>query len=160
MDPSNKFTELIAKLEGVETHQYLDSRGLPTIGIGHLLSKSELSSGKIWINGNIVYYKNGLSNPQIYQLLIQDAKTASKAVNTFVKVPLTQNQFDALTSFCFNIGNTAFKNSTLVKELNAKRYENVPSQMRRWKYAGNEISQGLINRREQEIALFLEEANG
>ena len=71
-----------------------------------------------------------------------------------VKVPLNQNQFDALVSFVFNVGNNAFRDSTLVKVLNAGHFDQVPTQLRRWIRDNGKIVKGLINRREKEIALW------
>jgi hypothetical protein len=73
-----------------------------------------------------------------------------------VKVPLTQNQFDALVSLVYNIGQTAFSNSTLLKKLNAKDYQGAADQFLRWNKGGGKVMKGLVRRREAERALFLE----
>jgi lysozyme len=151
---SKKGIELISELEGRKKYKYPDVRGLSTIAMGHLISKSEASSGKIWIEGKAVKYADGLTNEQMDTLLLQDVKVAEDCVNTYVKVYLNQNQFDSLVSFCFNIGNTAFRNSTLLKLLNQEKYEEVPPQMRRWIYADGKVCPGLTNRRGKEIALW------
>jgi len=145
----------IEELEARVPFVYSDSKGLPTIGIGHCLTKSELSSGKIIIKGIPVKYSQGLTDQQIDDLYDQDHRFAVDAVNKHVKVTLTDNQFAALTSFVFNIGASAFANSTLLRKLNQGLYSEVPGQMRRWKYEDGRISQGLINRREKEIQLWL-----
>src|SRR5947199_9460312 len=110
--------QLLEQWEGFELKLYKDSAGLPTIGVGHLLTKAELSSGKITINGVSVKYGDGLTNQQVTDLLSQDVQPAAAAVNNGVKVPLNQNQFDALVSFTFNVGTGAFTSSTLLKVLN------------------------------------------
>ncbi len=89
--------------------------GKLTIGVGHLLTKSELASGKIWIHGQAAAYATGLSDSQILDLLGRDLAGAVQAVNEGVEVELSQNQFDTLVSFCFNVGSSAFKNSTLLE---------------------------------------------
>jgi len=154
----NKMSErggrLLGEWEGVEALVYLDSAGLPTIGVGHLLTHAERSSGKVLINGISVRYADGLSMEQIHGLLDQDLDRFERAVNRRVRVPLEQHQFDALVSFCFNIGATAFRNSTLVKRLNITRYDDVPAQLRRWIYSGGRKIPGLVNRREKEIRLW------
>lgn len=71
-----------------------------------------------------------------------------------IKVPVTQNQFDALVSLTYNIGISAFKNSTLLKVLNKGEYDKVPNEMRRWIYQGNNMLQGLLNRRNAEIEIY------
>lgn len=153
-----KFSEngitLMSELEGRKKYKYPDVRGISTLGIGHALSKSEASSGKIWISSKSIKYDDGLTDEEMDALLLQDIKIAEDCVNTYVKVNLTQNQFDALVSFTYNCGNTAFRNSTLLKLLNKALHEEVPAQMRRWVYADGKICPGLANRREKEIALW------
>jgi lysozyme len=156
MEISERGIELLGELEGRESHVYLESAGFQTIGIGHLMTRSELMSGKIWIGGKSVAWRNGLSSDDIDELLRQDVSKAAETVNTFVDVPLSQNQFDALVSFVFNIGGQAFRKSTLRRLLNAGDYASVPEQMRRWHHAGGRDVQGLKNRREKEISLWLE----
>ena len=146
--------ELLEQWEGFKTTVYKDSAGLPTIGVGHLLTKSELSSGKITINGVPVSYENGLTEQQVTDLLAQDVQPAAAAVNNNVKVPLDQNQFDALVSFTFNVGIGAFTSSTLLKVLNQGQYDEVPTQLLRWTRAGGQVVQGLVNRRNNEIKLW------
>jgi lysozyme len=68
---------------------------------------------------------------------------------------LTQNQFDALVSFSFNVGVHAFSKSTLLKKLNREDYKGAKREFRRWVYAGGRRLQGLVNRRNQEAQLFL-----
>lgn len=75
-------------------------------------------------------------------------------VNTSVTVPLSQNQFDALVSFAFNVGATAFQGSTLLSVLNQGNYDDVPSQMLRWNRAGGRVLRGLTRRRTAEGELF------
>lgn len=145
---------LLEQWEGFETKVYKDSAGLPTIGVGHLLTKSELTSGKIVIKGVTVKYADGLTNQQVTDLLAQDVAPVGQVVTKAVTVPLTQNQFDALVSFAFNVGNAAFTGSTLLKVLNQKEYKEVPTQLLRWTRSGGKIVQGLVNRRENEIKLW------
>jgi lysozyme len=154
MQMSSHGLELLEQWEGFKTTVYKDSAGLPTIGVGHLLTKSELSSGKITINGVPVSYENGLTEQQVTDLLAQDVKPAAAAVNKNVKVPLNQNQFDVLVSFTFNVGVGAFTGSTLLKVLNQSHYDQVPTQLLRWTRAGGHQVQGLVNRRDNEIKLW------
>jgi len=82
--------------------------------------------------------------------LSQDLNWFENEINYRVK-NINQNQFDALVSFVFNIGGHAFRESTLLKKLNAGEYDQVPDQLRRWIYSGGKVVKGLINRREKEI---------
>jgi len=134
---------------------YRDSAGLPTIGVGHLLTKSELSSGKISLPSGAVDWHVGLTDEQVVELFSHDLGTVEKVISTYVKVPLTQSQFDSLASFTFNVGTPALRTSTLLKKLNAGQYDQVPEQMRRWVYSAGLINPGLIKRREREVALWL-----
>lgn len=83
-----------------------------------------------------------------------DLKKFEYAVNQAVVVNLSQNQFDALVSLSYNIGMTAFKNSTLLRDLNAADYQKAADQFDVWIYAKGKKVQGLINRRAVEKARF------
>ena len=154
MEMSEHGLELLKQWEGFKNTVYKDSAGLPTIGVGHLITSAEQSSGTITINGVAVPYANGLTDQQVLDLLAQDVKPAENTVNNGVKVALNQNQFDALVSFTFNVGSGSFNSSTLLKVLNQGQYDQVPDQLRRWNKAGGKVVQGLVNRRENEIKLW------
>ena len=154
MQMSQHGLSLLEQWEGFKLQVYKDSAGLPTIGVGHLLTRSELTSGKIIINGVPVKYANGLTQQQVNDLLAQDVKPAAQAVSDGVKVALNQNQFDALVSFTFNVGIMAFRGSTLLRLLNQGQYDQVPTQLLRWTRAGGVVVQGLVNRRNNEIKLW------
>lgn len=156
MKASENLLHLLGIWEGKCNHVYPDSGGAPTIGIGHLLTKSERKSGKVLINSNPVRYRDGLTDEQVYALLGSDIQGTESAVDFLVLVPVTQNQFDALVSFVFNIGIHAFSRSTLLKKLNAKEYDAIPDQFRRWVWDNGRKVTGLANRREKEIALWLQ----
>ena len=86
--------------------------------------------------------------------LEKDVKPFEKAVSNAVKVPLTQKQYDALVHLAFNIGTLAFKNSTVVKRLNAGDMEGAKAAWGRFVKAGGKTVRGLVNRREAEISDF------
>lgn len=86
--------------------------------------------------------------------MTNDLKKFENTVNDVVKVPINQNQFDALLSLAYNIGSTAFKNSTLVKKLNAGDILGAADQFNVWVNAGGKRMQGLVNRRKAEKELF------
>jgi lysozyme len=148
------YFQFISKGEGNLPTVYKDGDGVLTIGIGHALTTSERSSGKIVINGVPVHYKDGLTSAQIVSLCGQDTRKAEECVNGTVTVTLTQSQYNALVSFAFNVGTGAFASSTLLKKLNAGDYSAVPEQLRRWVRDGGRVVQGLVNRRNAEIALW------
>jgi len=147
--------QLLTLWEGSKRKVYTDSAGLPTIGVGHLLLKSEIAADAINIAGKLVRLRYGLSNMQIGDLLAQDIVRFEDAINRNVKLTLRQNEFDALVAFCFNVGVTAFLRSSLLKEINSGNLDAVPNQMRRWNTVGGKPVPGLTNRREKEIRLWL-----
>jgi lysozyme len=144
----------LIELEGLNCKAYLDSAGLATIGVGHLLTKDELSSGKIQIGGQSIDYSAGLTRDQAVLLMEADLSPCVRMVALAVTVSLTANQRDALCIFAYNVGVTAFDNSTLLKKLNAGHYAAVPDELRRWIYAGGKVIDGLKHRREAEIRLW------
>ena len=129
----------ITKEEGYRNKAYKDSKGLPTIGVGHLIKKDEPHL----LNAT-------LTDEQVKDLLKSDLKWCSEAVESSVKVPLTQNQFDALYSLCFNIGETAFKKSTVVKRINQNDLKGAADAILMWNKP-----EVLVKRRQRERALFL-----
>ena len=133
--------DFITKEEGARNKAYKDSKGLWTIGVGHLIKADEQNL----INAT-------LTDAQVEDLLRNDLKWCSEAVESSVKVPLQQHQFDALYSLCFNIGGTAFKNSTVVKRINAGDMNGAAAAIEMWNKPAV-----LINRRKREKALFLGE---
>jgi lysozyme len=87
--------------------------------------------------------------------LLAEASRNMDTINTYVKVPLNNNQRVALLGFVYNVGDGAFKSSTLLKKINSKApKQEIINAWSAWKYAGGQVSQGLINRRAKEINLF------
>lgn len=140
--------------EGCVLHAYRDAGGLRTIGVGHLLTKHELATGVILIDGEPVEWAKGITEGQALQLLAQDVRPAETVVNEHVKVELSQNQFDALVSFSFNCGDGAFAGSILLKVLNQGHYGQVPDQLKKWTKCGGKVNEGLVERRNHEIKLW------
>jgi lysozyme len=159
MNVSAEGLALLTEREGLRLKMYRDSAGLPSIGVGHLLTRAELSSGKI---AGIGAWHPGLTRDQVDQLLGRDLETAKLAVERGVRVPLTQHQFDALTSFVFNVGvgelahdgapGSGFLGSTLRRQLNAGDYTAVPRELRRWIHSAGQVDPILAHRRASEIA--------
>jgi len=129
----------ITKEEGYRNKAYKDSKGLLTIGVGHLIKTSEPHL----VNAT-------LSDQEVKDLLKSDLKWCSEAVESSVKVPLTQNQFDALYSLCFNIGEGAFRKSTVVKKINQNDLKGAADAILMWNKP-----EVLVKRRQRERALFL-----
>jgi len=88
--------------------------------------------------------------------LLKEAQKDYSFVQSIVRVPVTDNQLIALSSFSYNVGRDALQNSTLLKLLNAGvNYNDVANEFNRWIYAGDKVSPGLKNRRNAEKELFL-----
>ena len=161
MRMSEKGRALLTQWEGgARLRAYRDSGGAWTIGVGHLLKAEELDTGKVRINQSLVSWRGGLAPEQADALLAQDLGEAEAAVNSQVCHDLTQNQFDALVSFTFNVGSAAFRRSTLLRCINTGDMAGVPAQFRLWVYDNHTKVKGLINRREAEVALWEGTANG
>lgn len=159
METSPDGIEAIEDREGLRTTAYQDAAGLWTIGYGHLLTRDELHSGLLFYDGQSVPWRQGITIAQAQELLHHDLLAAETAVNT-VTVPLSQNQFDSLVSFTFNVGTKAFTTSTLYKSLNAGQYTAVPIQLQLWDHVAGKVNAGLLGRRNQEIAQWQGNAEG
>ena len=147
MKISNNGLELIKQFEGLSLKPYLDAVNIPTIGYG----------STYYEDGTKVTLKDKpITEERATQLLEFIAnKTFSENINKVVKVPLNQNQFDALVSFAYNIGNKNFNWSTLLKKLNLSDYEGASQEFGRWNQANGKILNGLVLRRQKEKELFL-----
>lgn len=146
--------EAIIRHEGIVLTPYRDVANLLTIGVGHLLTRSELSSGKIVIGLEAVKWKDGITREQAMALLQKDLRPAEQVVEQDGGRGFSDRQFDALVSFVFNVGVGAYLGSTLRKRLLEGRYDEVPQQMLRWDRAGGIRVAGLTNRRKSEAALW------
>lgn len=140
MKTSRNGTDLIRKFEGEKLTSHICPAGVLTIGVGH--------------TGPDVRPGQTITAAQSQALLQKDLERFEKAVTQYAKVPLTQNQFDALVSFAFNVGIGALGSSTLLKLLNAKDYAGAAGQFERWNRAGGKVLDGLTKRRAAEAALF------
>ena len=142
---SDKGLDLIRISEGLETEAYPDpgnrETGEPwTIGYGHTRG---------------VRRGDTCTEAQATEWLREDLQAAEGAVRHLVDVPLTQGQFDALASFVFNIGPSAFGNSTLLRLLNAGDAAGAAEQFKRWNRGADGVLPGLVVRRAAERDLFL-----
>jgi len=131
---------LIKKFEGCELYAYQCSAGVWTIGYGHT---KDVEPGM------------QITKEDAEEMLVEELHEYESYINDFVTAPLSQNQFDALVSWVYNLGPANLKASTMLKVLNAGEYEDVPAQMKRWNKAGGKVLEGLIRRREAESLLFL-----
>lgn len=132
--------ELIKKWEGVKLTAYLPTpNDVWTIGYGH--TKTARPGMTITLE-------------EAENLLVRDLQWVEEALTKHVKVPLSQNQFDALASFVYNLGETNFASSTLLRKLNQSDYAGAADQLLRWNKQKGVVLKGLTNRRTEEKALF------
>ena len=132
-------TEILKYFEGCKLTAYQDSVGVWTIGYGHTKG---------------VYDGMTITQDQAEQMLLSELEEYEGYIKDMVTVPLTQNQFDALVVWVYNLGPTNFRNSTLLKELNAGNYNAAGQEITRWNKAGGKVLAGLVKRREAEAELF------
>lgn len=131
----------IVGFEGFSEKAYIPVEGdVPTIGFG---STEGVKMG------------DTITVPKAIERLHRDTEKAESAIGRCVKVPLAQREYDAFTSFSFNVGAEAFCSSTLVKKLNAGDYAGACSELKRWVYVDGRRVQGLVNRREAEFRLCM-----
>ncbi|MTH47490.1 lysozyme [Intestinirhabdus alba] len=144
MITSNNGRRLIQQHEGLELTAYPDpaTGAAPwTIGYGH--TKGVTPGQQI-------------TREQAEQFLIEDLAIVANTITANVKVALNQNQFDALSSFIFNVGSGNFTDSTLLKKLNIGDYDGAADEFLRWDKAAGKVMPGLTKRRTAERQLFLE----
>ena len=135
---------LIQEFEGRRLEAYKCPAGIWTIGYGHTSAAGapEVKPGMV------------ITKQEANDILIRDLVKYENAVDRLVKVPLTQNQFDALVSFTFNVGEGALAKSTLLKKLNAGNYDAVPAELMKWTKGGDKELPGLVRRRRAEAAMW------
>ena len=141
---SNKGVQFLIQEEGLVKRPYLDSAGIPTIGIG------------------CTYYENGqkvkmtdppISTERAIALFRNLLRNYEHGVYSITRDDINHNQFDALTSFTYNVGVAGFKGSTLLKKVNANKNDpTIKAAFEQWKNAGGKPI--LLGRRKREAALY------
>ena len=133
----------IAKWEGFSDKAYIPVAGdVPTIGFG---STEGVKMG------------DTITVPKALERLMRDVGVAESAIGRCVKVPLSNGEYAAFTSFAFNVGGEAFCSSTLVKKLNAGDYDGACDELERWVFVQKRKVDGLVNRRAEEYKLCTQE---
>jgi len=136
--------DFLAKEEGLRLEPYLDSVGIPTIGIG----------STYYENGNRVRMVDPpITKERAFELFSNVLESYEKTVWSITRDDINQNQFNALVSLCFNIGSGAFKGSTLVKRVNVNPNDpSIRQAFEMWKNAGGKPI--LLKRRKREADLY------
>ena len=138
--------KLLGELEGIVLRPYRDSVGIPTIGIGS------------------TYYEDGtkvkmsdkaITKERAIQLAKNVVKSFEAQVNKSILPTMVQNQFDAMVLLCYNIGESGFARSSVVRNFNAGNIQKAADSFLLWNKAGGKVVRGLVNRRNIERTLFL-----
>jgi lysozyme len=139
MQYSKQGLALTEQFEGCRLTAYPDQVGVPTVGYGHTRG---------------VRLGMTCTQEQAEAWLRDDIAICEQDVNTHVKVPLTQGEFDALVDFSFNLGCQSLNGSTLLRLLNAGDYHGAAAEFEKWSHAGGKVVAGLLRRRQAEVVEF------
>jgi len=131
--------ELIKASEGLRLEAYLCPAKKWTIGYGHTATAHR---GK------------KITEKTANKLLVKDLKWVKDTVDNSIGVALTSGQLQAVYSLVYNIGGSAWRNSTLLTKLNKGDYAGASAEFKRWNKGGGRVLKGLVNRREAETILF------
>lgn len=138
--------KFIAKHEGLRLKPYLCPAKIPTIGYGN----TYYPNGK-----RVTLLDDSITKEQAFEMFKIIADRFAKRVDDLVTSKINQNQFNALVSFCYNVGTGNFMKSTLLKKVNADPNDfDIRLEFAKWNKAGGVKSNGLVNRRSEESALY------
>jgi len=146
MTPSQKCYDAIISFEGLELESYLDTGGVPTIGFGSTM----------YTDGSKVKLGQKIELKTAHELLKWEVDNKAKVVNgQTINSKLTQNQFDALVCFAYNVGVGAFSSSTMLKKIKINPNDiSIRNEFMRWNKDNGKTVQGLTNRRKKEADLY------
>jgi len=149
----------------------LSEKGVELIkGFEGFVAKPYLCPAKVWTIGyGTTRYPNGekvkptdisIDKEKATEYLKHDVKTFENGVDSYLRDDITQNQFDSVVSFAYNLGLNALKNSTLLKVINHNPNDlRIKKEFLKWVNAGGKVSGGLITRRQKEVNLYFEHLN-
>lgn len=145
MKTSPTGVSLIKQFEGFRSKAYLCPAKVWTIGYGTT----------VYPDGAKVKEGDVCTDKEATRYLTNDVKKFEKSVNSLVKTYITQNQFDALVSFTYNLGSSNLKKSTLLKKINVNPLEpSIRNEFLKWVNAGGKKLEGLVRRRKAEADLY------
>jgi lysozyme len=143
---NNKGYLFITKHEGLRLKPYLCPAKIPTIGYGNCY----YPDGK-----RVTLLDKQITKQEAFEMFKEIANRFAKRVDELVITELTQNQFNALVSFAYNIGTGNFASSTLLKKINKNANDlTLKAEFLRWNKAGGKVLNGLTNRRNEEADLY------
>jgi len=138
--------KFIESFEGLVLKASDDGFGTPTVGYGHTSA-----AGPPTVHNGMV-----ITAEQADEYLTNDLAKVEQEIDLLVRVPLNQNQFDALVSFEFNTG--ALRASSVLQFLNQGNYQEAAGRMLLYNHAGGRVVPGLTRRRQAEYKMFLSNA--
>lgn len=147
MTTSSEMVSLIASFEGLRLKAYLCPAGVPTIGYG-----------STYLHGRKVTLGMTCTKEEALEQFTLDLAKFEKEVTASIGFTrLTQAQFDAIVSFCYNCGTGAFRRSTLKRKIvaNPSNFEGIKKEFARWNKAGGIVQNGLKRRRSVEAAWYI-----
>jgi lysozyme len=157
MKVSNKALEVIRHHEGVRTKPYQCPALLWTIGVGHVIDPNHarvpLAERKALPIPD--GWNRTITMGEVDDILKRDLANFERGVERYCPVPLTQGQFDALVSFSFNVGLGTLQRSTLRQKVLRGEMEGAAEELLKYTIGGGKILKGLVNRRNDERAMFL-----
>lgn len=143
---SQEGIDLIKQFEGLKLKPYRCSANVPTIGYGNTFYED---GKKVSMNDP------SITESRAINLLKNLLESFEKHVDSYCVDTITQNQFDALVSFCYNVGPNNLKKSTLLKKVNANpNDESIREEFLKWTKAGGKTLKGLVRRRTAEADLY------
>jgi lysozyme len=134
----------VKEFEGLRLKAYKCPASVWTIGYGHTTA-----AGAPIVTPELVITKD-----EAEEVLARDMEQYEEGVRKYVKVDLTQGQFDALVDFAYNAGVGALAKSTLLKRVNAEKFDEVPAEFMKWTKGGGKELPGLVRRRRAEVKLW------
>lgn len=138
--------KLICEFEGLKLKPYLCSAKIPTIGYGN----TYYPNGK-----RVTLLDDAITKEYAFEIFKTIADKFAKRVDDMVTSEITQNQFNALVSFAYNVGTGAFATSTLLKKVNTNPNDvTIKKEFLKWVRANKKVIQGLVNRRNKEALIY------
>lgn len=137
---------IIQEFEGIKTKPYKDCIGLWTVGIGTLIGDGK-SLPDSW--------NRTFTLEECHALLRKELSHIERGIAKYISVKLTQNQFDALVCFTYNLGLGCLQRSTLRQKLNRGDKDGAIESWLKYNKAGGKVFKGLDRRRKAEVKLFL-----
>lgn len=143
---ASKGLELIKSFEGLRLKPYLCSANVPTIGYGNTFYENK---------AKVTLKDSAITEQRAVELLAWSLKGFEQYVDSYCIDTITQNQFDAMVSFCYNLGPANLKSSTLLKKVNANPNDpTIRVEFLKWNKAGGRALAGLTRRRTAEADLY------